>query len=888
MNSLRVRARRMIVATGILIVIASYGRCGQAAVSPPSSANLTDAQKLSPTCQFQAPKGKQARHRFDEFKYSESRQQGSTYVYGTIHGRATWTTARSPYVMIQNIFVAKDGLLRIEPGVTVKVARPEDEQTYGNAGYRLEVIGKLQATGRPDARIRFGAMSATPKRASEWAGIDLGGIYPNVLRWAVIEYAGAGVESSGCSLIAHCTFTNCHSGIWLNERFAGSVVHNVSAYNEYSGVRCRGTWSNATIRDNIFYANGDGIDAWNEAVAFADYNLYFANLSRWGRGSGVGCGPGSDPAYSGMEPGKHDLRIDPKFLGPKTGDFRLAKDSPARRAGYGKSDMGLAADAWSEGSAKEELDQWLAGGACAMWYLGVTLRTFHGCSCGGSNCTCALRVPNGPISSAQHYYLQALKLKPDPELRAKILCSMGHLLEAQGQHVQAQVFLSKALTAAQWPHLRDAARRELAESYAHDGNPARARALVGRCECAQSKVWAEPAEADYAAGMGSPDWALNHIAYLKKDEPHRYVETLAKMIRYVNERGNLDTSLKLLDGFKDYPTCEQANQARLALAATLRGRKRSEDAVRVLREGLNSDPFSAQATQTLDIIAETLRDDLGRNQEADEVTQRLARDYFPLDKAVARALAALGGAAPAPPRSRLALLDESLGESSIFDRNLVGSNNFGQYEILRALVDAGYTTHSTGRSERTLPAGDILGKYGLVIMNGRYCGTDEPPIPECAIETLVSYVNGGGSLLVIASGSELGQGKMPQFYNRLVSRFGLRFREGMTLPYDNRRGALTDHPSVSGLRGFWAAYGVAVDAEPRQVLGYCGKEPVIALADYGAGRVIVTGMGSGFTGQGMGKNEGENAEMNKALVVRLAAYLLDPSSQPAYDARASR
>lgn len=405
-------------------------------------------------------------------------------------------------------------------------------------------------------------------------------------------------------------------------------------------------------------------------------------------------------------------------------------------------------------------------------------------------------------------------------------------------------------------------------------------AIVGKVVGNQGKPTASAAVDDYSAVTGNADQALQHIAGLAEKEPYRYVETLSKMIQYVAKKGDLDTGEKLLAGFKDHPGCEQANTSRLALARALRAHSRSAEAANILREGLKQDAFGQEATTTMELFADMLEKDLKQNQEAYEVRRNLAQNYYSGDPIVAQTRAALGGAAPAPPRNNCILLDESMGESSIYDRELDGSCNFGQYEVLLALVEAGFKTHSTGNVRTSPFSRDILDKYGLVVMNGRYGGADNPPIPNDAVDALVSYVRGGGSLLIVAAGNGFGKGKQAQFYNKLIGKFGLRFTEGVSLPYNDRGGRLTNHPVVSGVRQLSAPGGVPVESDGKQVLAYYDGKPVIALANYGEGRVIAAGMGSGFMGQCMGNDQDQYGRQNKALLVRLASYLLDPTSAP--------
>jgi len=195
------------------------------------------------------------RHRRDQYPYQEQQWQGATNVLGTIHSDIVWTKDKSPYVMQEHVFVGKDGSLRIEPGVEVKAVRLTPSNTSLIDAYvGLHVNGSLHAEGTPQEMIRFGALSTTPDPYREWQGIVFGqSAKPSILKWAVVEDAIFGVDCYGSPLIAHCLFRKCHTGIYLESDFVGDVIHNISELNAYSGVRCKGTRSEATIRNNIFH-----------------------------------------------------------------------------------------------------------------------------------------------------------------------------------------------------------------------------------------------------------------------------------------------------------------------------------------------------------------------------------------------------------------------------------------------------------------------------------------------------------------------------------------------------------------------------------------------------------------------------------------------------------
>ena len=268
------------------------------------------------------------RHLFDEYAYREEVRGDGTGVLGTIHGAVVWKAAKSPYVMKENVFVAKDGLLTIEPGVEVKVVRLTEHTQSSSAYVGLQILGTLRAEGTPDSMITFTSASGQTDLYIEWQGIVFGrNCLPGILKWVLVEDAIIGVKAYSSALIAHCVFRKCPTGISLEPDFAGDVMHNVTAYNSW-GIMCRGTRAEATIVNNIFYDNGTGnqdgtgIRGLYDTIVYVDYNLYWSS------------NPDATASfYSGKEPGKHDIKKNPMFVNPEEGDFRLADNSRAKGAG---------------------------------------------------------------------------------------------------------------------------------------------------------------------------------------------------------------------------------------------------------------------------------------------------------------------------------------------------------------------------------------------------------------------------------------------------------------------------------------------------------------------------------------------------------------------------
>ena len=789
------------------------------------------------------------RHAMDAYPYQEQQWQGSTHVLGTIRNEVAWTRAKSPYVVDENVFVAKDGLLRIEPGTTVKFLLISDSINPQKDLIALHVAGQMLAEGTPRHMIRFLSTDPGPVRCNKWNGIQLlPSVRPSIVKWCSIESAGFGIEASGSHLIAHNIFTHCHTGIWLDQGFSGRVSHNVIAWSAYNGILCHTTGPEALITGNIFYELGRGIEGLWDAAPYADYNLF---------GS---ADPARQPDRRGkVEPSPHDIVADPLFIDPAHGNWALKKNSPARDATADGCEIGLDAAHWSRRRAARENENWLAGKSREQWIEGL------------------MQERGGNLGLARQTYESALRDnralgKQSPELRDLTFLSLGRVLTAQGNPAQAETLLRGALEKSGNPHLRDQFRRALADSLAAEGKSRDALAVLDKIEWPQSRVWVEAARAKCAVLTGDPAQALATLAAVREKEPYRYVTALAKMVEDALKANQPESAAALCKGFDAYPLAEQGSTARLQVARALETQGNLEAAARLLRVNIEQNPYGRQAPQALTLLA-WIEDQLGQSAQAAKTRARLCTDYYLFDPLVAEAPAKINFKPLSP--KKLVLLDASQGESSIYDRDIQGSCNFGQYEVLATLVNQGYKVHENSR-DRDL-AQEKLKYYGLVVMHGRYGATDDPPLPPQVIDNLVAYVNGGGSLLVIGAGSHLGRGRMAQFYNPLLGRFGIKFRENSDIPWDRNVCEATSHPAVQGLTRFVALGGVQVDAKQAEVLGTFNREPMLVLRQYGKGRVVAAGLGSGLLGNCMSVQRGTDrdvAQQNGALLRQLAATLL--------------
>ena len=133
------------------------------------------------------------------FSYSQ------TDVKGNISEDITWEKSKSPYNVTENISVAKDVTLTIEPGVKINFA------TYS----KMTVNGKLLAEGTAQDSIIF--------TGHQWSGIT-------------IDYASKGSKIK-YSRISNanadwCPNGNCYGQIMLYK----TELSNSNIYNIYNGI----------------------------------------------------------------------------------------------------------------------------------------------------------------------------------------------------------------------------------------------------------------------------------------------------------------------------------------------------------------------------------------------------------------------------------------------------------------------------------------------------------------------------------------------------------------------------------------------------------------------------------------------------------------------------
>jgi hypothetical protein len=180
-----------------------------------------------------------------------------TNVSGYITANTTWGFASSPYIVVANVTVIRDVLLKIEPGVVVKF----------NVGTSLVIDGYLTAKGNSTHEIEFTSNSATPA-IGDWVTIDMRShSTANNFDHCRFEYASAAVSiAADCSINAS-RFEFNNYGILLQGAREVNVNWVQITNNNVSGIAGSGLLkienSNISMNAEGFHLAGGNIEVRN-------------------------------------------------------------------------------------------------------------------------------------------------------------------------------------------------------------------------------------------------------------------------------------------------------------------------------------------------------------------------------------------------------------------------------------------------------------------------------------------------------------------------------------------------------------------------------------------------------------------------------------------------
>jgi len=171
----------------------------------------------------------------------------------------------------------------------------------------------------------------------------------------------------------------------------------------------------------------------------------------------------------------------------------------------------------------------------------------------------------------------------------------------------------------------------------------------------------------------------------------------------------LQTAMALCGGFEAYPDAPAGSQARWKVARRLEAQGDAENAAKLLKQLVDTDPFGREAPEALSLLAKIVGRSGRQPATARQFLKRLCTDYYLFDPVVSEAREEIGFE-PLSPRNMI-LLDVSLGEASTYDRSVKGSCGFGQYEVIQILSRRGFKVHTNERGRRLAP--EEMPYYGL-------------------------------------------------------------------------------------------------------------------------------------------------------------------------------
>jgi len=229
--------------------------------------------------------------------FPTSASSNSTQVGGIINSNTTWTLENSPYILVDDITVAKGATLTIEPGVEVNfdlwsLIIEGTLIAKGNESHRI----KLQSSEKPLRshwpRIGFSESSTQWNETTEtgciieYAEIDIinyqyetiRGGFPKISNSIIFNYAidAAAIYVNG-GLISNNTIVGGYRGI-ATERSDGPLIsYNIIEKTGRGGAICIGFDTAPEIVGNLLIDNYEGITVWNPRGFYITNNTITRN-----------------------------------------------------------------------------------------------------------------------------------------------------------------------------------------------------------------------------------------------------------------------------------------------------------------------------------------------------------------------------------------------------------------------------------------------------------------------------------------------------------------------------------------------------------------------------------------------------------------------------------
>ncbi len=220
--------------------------------------------------------------------FSTACLSGKTLVSGVILQNEWWSKDKSPYIVTNDIVIAANARLVIEPGVEILIEKPrtvpESIDQYNHVDSlttSIRVLGALRCIGKPNEPIIFRSRYAKDQYG-HWYGIVLNSKRSKEIFVAYTNITGATTAldiQQGMPFIRHSIFEKNSIGIRSQGRARPRIFNSIFTDNFLAALRIKG--SNPYIYNNIVAFNR-AIGVWGDQRSKIDfqYNLVFGNEER--------------------------------------------------------------------------------------------------------------------------------------------------------------------------------------------------------------------------------------------------------------------------------------------------------------------------------------------------------------------------------------------------------------------------------------------------------------------------------------------------------------------------------------------------------------------------------------------------------------------------------
>jgi len=211
-----------------------------------------------------------------------------TIVEGVITENSWWTPDKSPYVITNDLIIAQNAKLIIEPGVEVLIERPvkmpvgiEQIDHLDSFSVAIKVFGVIYAVGTPQNPIIFKGKDVE-ETYTHWYGIVISSRRTQEISigFATVSSAANGicVKNGGMPVIRNTLFEFNNVGLRIEGRSSVRVLHCVFSQNYLAGLRVLD--SNPYIYNSII-TNNNIVGLWGDK----NTEIEFKNNLCWGNGN---------------------------------------------------------------------------------------------------------------------------------------------------------------------------------------------------------------------------------------------------------------------------------------------------------------------------------------------------------------------------------------------------------------------------------------------------------------------------------------------------------------------------------------------------------------------------------------------------------------------------